>query len=103
MCVITTLNPAIVAAIERDPTIDWEIAVEEGILLVEVAANSPADRAGLQPGDVMISLGGAETLVDMDFIRVLHSSEVGEPLEIEFWRGDELHYTTIIPIESPRT
>lgn len=101
--VIAVLNPSIIAAIKRDPSIKWEITVDEGILLVQVAADTPAERAGLQEGDVIISLGGEETLTEKDFIQTLHSSEVGQPLEIKYWRGDEFYNTTAIPVERPRT
>ena len=101
--VITTLNPAIIAAIEQDPRLKWEISVDEGILLVETVQNSPADQAGLKSGDVIVSLGGEETLTDEDFIRMLHASEVGQPVEVKYWRGDKQYTTNVVPIESPRT
>jgi serine protease Do len=101
--VITTLNQAIIAAIEEDPTINWEITVDTGILLVDTAADGPAAQAGLTAGDVIVSLGGIETTDEQEFIRVLHSSEVGKPLEITYWRGDKEYNITVIPIESPQS
>jgi serine protease Do len=101
--VITTLSQAIIAAIEEDPTIDWEITVDKGILLVDTAADGPAAQAGLMAGDVIVSLGGKETVDEQEFIRVLHSSEVGQSLEITYWRGDKEDTVTVIPIESPQS
>jgi serine protease Do len=101
--VITTLNQALIAAIKEDRTIDWDITVDKGVLLVDTASDGPAEQAGLMAGDVIVSLGGKETLDEYEFIRTLHASEVGQPLEIMYWRGDTEHTVTVIPIESPRS
>jgi serine protease Do len=101
--VITTLNPAIIAAIKQDPRLTWKISVDEGILLVDTMPDSPADQAGLKAGDVIVNLGGKGTLNEEDFTQVLHASEIGQPLEVKYWRGDKQYTTTVVPVESPRT
>jgi S1-C subfamily serine protease len=85
------------------PRIDWEIAVEEGILLVEVVSDGPAAQAGLRAGDVIVNIGGEEVKDDQSFITVLHESEIGQDLEVVYWRGDSKNTTSVTPIESPRS
>ena len=77
------------------------LSVNEGILLVEVADGSPAAQGGLKEGDVVVSIGGEEVAAVQELTRVLHASEIGQPLEIIFWRGDDRNTTQVTPIESP--
>ena len=78
-----------------------KLAVDKGVLLVEVANGSPAAQAGLKAGDVVVSIGGEELADVQEFTRVLHSSEIGQPLEIVFWRGTNKSTIQVIPAESP--
>jgi len=78
------------------------LSIDYGVLLVQVVAGAPADQAGLKEGDVIISIGDKEVIHVQEFTRTLHSSEIGQPLEIKYWREDTEYTTNVIPIESPR-
>jgi serine protease Do len=78
-----------------------KLAVDKGILLIEVVDGSPAAQAGLEPGDVIVGMGGKEVADIQELTRVLHTSKIGEPLEIVFWRGDVQNTTQAIPSETP--
>ena len=99
---VTALTPSVIAAVDMDPSLDWDIEVETGILVVQVSAGSPAEKAGLKPGDVIVSLGGEEVVTDQRFMQVLHQSTIGEAMEITYFHGAEEHKTAITPSESPR-
>ncbi len=79
------------------------LAVDTGVLVRGVVDGSPAAQAGLEPGDVIVSIGGEEVADVQELTRVLHTSEIGQPLEIVFWRGDNRNTTQVIPTESPPT
>jgi serine protease Do len=78
------------------------LSIDYGVLLVQVVADAPAAKAGLEEGDVIIGIDGKEVRDVQEFTRILHSSKIGQPLEIKYWRNDSEHTTTVIPIESPR-
>lgn len=78
------------------------LSIDHGVLLVEVVAKAPADQAGLEEGDVVIEIGGQPVNDVQEFTRVLHKSEIGQPLEIKYWRNDREYTTNVLPIESPR-
>ena len=78
------------------------LSIDYGVVLVQVVVNGPAAQAGLQEGDVIVSIGDEELFTVHELTQILHSSEIGEPLEIKYWRGDTEYITTVIPIESPR-
>ena len=79
----------------------YELAVEEGVLLTLVAEGSPAGKAGLEVGDVIVSFGGEKIATAEEMIQLIHSSQIGEELEITFWRGDTENTTMVILSESP--
>lgn len=69
--------------------------VEEGIAVISVESGSPADKAGLKKGDIIVKLGGEDTGSLAEFRYELYKHEVGEKVEIEFYRGGKLQKTTI--------
>jgi serine protease Do len=79
-----------------------KLAVDKGVLLVQVVAGSPADKAGLKEGDVIISIGGNDVAAVEELTHFLHLSKIGEPLEIKYWRGKNEYTASVIPAESPR-
>jgi len=79
------------------------LAVNQGALVIEVASNSPADEAGLEPGDVITGFEGREITNADDLIPAIRATQIGQEVEITYWR-DETKYTTYTTlIESPPT
>ena len=79
----------------------YDLAVSEGTLITEVAAGSPADKAGIEPGDVITEFAGEEITSADDLIEAIHSSQIGQRVEITFWRGETKTTTHAILAESP--
>jgi serine protease Do len=79
-----------------------DLSVDKGVLLVQVVPGSPADKAGLKEGDVIVSIGGKDVTTVQELTRILHASRIGEPLEIKYWRGNASATTTVTPAENPR-
>ena len=79
----------------------YDLKVEKGILIYQVVSGSPADKAGLKEGDVIVSIGSKDVETVQELTRVLHKSETGQPIEIIFWRDDAKNTTQATPAESP--
>lgn len=60
-----------------------------GVALLEVYADSPAAKAGLQPGDVLIALNGAPVHTDLEARNKVAALAPGRNLRIEARRGAE--------------
>ena len=78
------------------------VTVPSGVMIVSVEPSSPAERAGLKPGDVVIGLGGKPVASIDDLQRVLSSECVGVSTEITVVRATEILARAIVPAESPR-
>ena len=79
----------------------YGLAVNQGTLITEVASNSPADKAGLEPGDVIVGFEDREITNTDDLIQAIRTSQIGQMVKITYWR-DEIKYTTYATlIESP--
>jgi len=66
---------------------DYGVA-SEGVRLAGVVGDSPAARAGLREGDVIIQLAGAKIQNIEDLTAVLRTKKPGDQVEIVVLRGD---------------
>ena len=80
----------------------YNLAVDKGAFVTEVAPGSPADNAGIEESDVIVSMDSKEISTAQDLILAIHSSEIGQRVEIVFWRGDTENTTYAILIERPQ-
>jgi len=75
---------------------------ETAVIVVEVQVGSPAAGAGLQIGDVIVSLGGVPVADPTDLRTVLRPDRVGESIVVSVLRGGEPHELTVRVGERPR-
>ena len=77
------------------------LAVNQGALITEVVANSPADKAGLEQGDVIVSFDDKEITNIDDLIQTIRANQIGQQVKITYWRGETKYTTYATLIESP--
>ena len=82
-------------------TSQYKLAVDKGVLVLQVVPGSPTDEAGLKEGDVIVSFAGKEINNVGELTRAIHATQIGERVEVTFWSGDTRQTTEIIPAESP--
>ncbi len=78
-----------------------DLSVQEGVLVLEVSRNSPAEAAGLKKGDVIIQFDEKKTVTTDDLLQAILNSEVGQTVEITFVRGEGTGKTSAQLQESP--
>ena len=80
------INPA-----ELSPEIAerFNLPVREGVIVRTVDPNAPAGRAGLQPGDIIVSVDGAATPTASELLRILRDRKPGDTIRIGVVRLDE--------------
>ncbi|MEP6832206.1 MAG: trypsin-like peptidase domain-containing protein [Gemmatimonas sp.] len=80
---------------------DANLTQEVGLLLVNVASNSPAELAGLFVGDTLISLAGTPTREAEDVLAILGPDTVGRTLTARIVRAGALVELPVVIGESP--
>ena len=68
-----------------------------GVLLTTVEDGSPAERAGLMQGDVVLGFDGRDLQSDDDLHAWLAGWEGGKPVELAVLRGQEPREFTVVP------
>src|ERR687893_470646 len=74
---------------------------EGGAGVRTVAPNSPAERAGVKPGDVIVGLGGERVRSNDDLLNQLDGSAIGRDASLRVLRGSRERTLTVRPREQP--
>lgn len=77
------------------------LPTETGVLVISVEGGSPAERAGLVEGDVIVRYGQNPVAGIDDLHRLLIDEEVGVHSPLAVLRGSDLLSLDVIPAESP--
>ena len=80
---------------------DLHLSESGGVIIVSVQADSPADRAGVLIGDILIALEGQSTLDIGAVHRMLDSERIGRTLNSKLIRGGAVTEVAIVVGERP--
>ena len=69
--------------------------VETGIVIIKVQENSPAEKAGLKKGDVILSINDTNIEESAHFKYLLYKYEVGDTIKIKYMRNNKINETSI--------
>ena len=78
-----------VEKITTDIAKDKKLGNTEGALIYNVKSNSPADKAGLQTGDIILKFDGKKIATSEDFKKLISNSQINKIVEIEIWRDEK--------------
>ncbi len=67
----------------------YGLSVQSGVLVTEVASGGPAEKAGLAPGDVIVGIDGIDVADVQDFTNVIYGKQIGDEVQIQYWRAGE--------------
>ena len=67
----------------------YELPVEAGALIDAVSVGSPAEAAGIEPGDIVTGIGGTTVASVEDVFLAIRSHRVGDRVEVKIVRGGE--------------
>ena len=66
-----------------------------GVYIVEVVKGGPADKAGLQAGDRIVSMDGSEVATQSDLGTLMQDHKAGDSIEITVARGGQMQTVTV--------
>lgn len=98
---MVTLTPQIKEQIQSDPNSGLIVGADQGILIVQVAPGSPADKAGLRAGDVIVKIENKTVTKADEVQQQVEASTVGEPLQLQLLRNGAEQTVQVRPGEFP--
>lgn len=69
--------------------------VDNGVAVVSIEKGSPAEKAGLKKGDIIVKLGEEDIASIAEFRYELYKYEVGNKVKISFYRDNKIKDVTI--------
>jgi S1-C subfamily serine protease len=75
------------------------IGRRDGVEVMEVMPGSPAARAGIRSGDLIVELDGAPISDARDLQRLMVGEVIGRTVDARVWRHGEIRTVTIHPVE----
>ena len=77
----------------------YELTDKGGVLILDVANDGPAQRAGLKKGDVIIGLEGQRITGNGDLIPLMTDERIDTVVSLRILRNDEEEYLSVFPEE----
>jgi serine protease Do len=68
----------------------FDLKEKKGALVAQVVSGSPAEKAGIEQGDVIVEFDGKEVAGSKDLPRLVASTPVGKSVSIKLWRNGKV-------------
>jgi S1-C subfamily serine protease len=78
------------------------LAQDSAVMIASVEPGSPAERAGLASGDIILALDGTAVTGADDLIRLLAGDKIGRTVEVEMLRNGDQRRVSVVPDERAR-
>jgi Do/DeqQ family serine protease len=75
----------------------------EGVVIIGVLQNAPAAKAGLKPGDALLSVAGQEVRSVGALLTTIAALKPGEPVKLGVMRRSQLLTLEVTPSQRPKT
>ncbi len=94
------LSPELRSQINQS-NVGFKVNQDTGVIILTIAENSPAARAGLRPGDVIQSIGSTAIQSSRQVQEQVEAASVGNPLQITVERGNRTEVIAVKPEQLP--
>jgi S1-C subfamily serine protease len=71
----------------------------QGVAIASLEADGPGAKAGLQPGNIVLALGGERVTGADDLVRLLGADRIGIETPLSVIAGSELKQVVVVPAE----
>jgi C-terminal processing protease CtpA/Prc len=93
-------TPAVASSSGAWLGIDVGSTQQGGVMVIDVFPGSPAQAAGMEPGDVITQINGHEILTPRDVRTAIAGLHSGDQVQLQF-QGSGTSYTAKVPLASP--
>ena len=94
---MTSLTPELAQQNNRDPNSPFMVPEVNGVLVMKVLPNSPAEAAGIRRGDVVLEVNGQSVTTADRLQRIVENSGVDRVLQLRVQRGNQ---TKTLPVRT---
>jgi hypothetical protein len=108
--VVETLQPRALLGVSVDDVTDvsarqWGLVVRQGAMITSLVRGSPADRAGLPIGGVIVSVDGQRIDSSRDLVRAIAAAQPEQKIELRYYEGNRLFRKSVqlVPTLRPPT
>lgn len=102
---MVTLDAATRQEINENPNLGIKVNDQEGVLVTAVVPNSPAEAAGIRPGDVILRVDRQEVRTADAIQQVVETKQIGSSLDLDLRREGKSMIVTVkagkLPQRSP--
>jgi len=88
--------------ISTDIASRYGLPVTEGAYISSVVSGSPADKAGLKGGDIVVTADGQPVKSMDDLIAVVRKKNVGGKVTVTFYQGSDKKTANMAVVEKPK-
>lgn len=67
----------------------FNLSSNQGVVVSQVHANSPASRAGLEPGDIILAVNGKTIKNSYEVRNIIGLMQIGDKVDLDIMRGNE--------------
>jgi serine protease Do len=78
-----------------------DLGTNRGVVLTQIEAGSPAAKAGLHRGDVIVGIGGKPTLTSGSLRNAVAALAPGQTVAVEFFRDKQKRTANVTFVEAP--
>ncbi|EGO63882.1 S1C family serine protease [Acetonema longum] len=79
----------------------YELNAEKGVYVANLTLNGPADKAGIQRGDLIIRIAGMETNTVVDLRAAVEGKPIGSTVEVILQRNNKAMTLNVVLEEMP--
>jgi len=79
----------------NNPVLMRELGAPYGIVVEGVEPGSPAEKAGIQPGDVITNVNGAAVHTGADLVNPIAQTPIGQPVQVRYVRNKQAKDVTL--------
>jgi len=98
---MVTIDPNNKELINQDPQLKIKINQDRGVIIVRVLPNSPAQKAGIKPGDILEAVADQPVVTASDVQALVEKSLIGQPLKVTIKRDDQSQIIEVRPEAMP--
>jgi serine protease Do len=99
--VVQTWIGAVFQTVDPGVAFIYGLSVQQGVLILDVSAGSPASAAGLQQGDVITTISGKNVTTASQVAQVISNAQIGQKLQIVYQRGTGKSTVEVTTAQNP--